>query len=205
MKKTVIAVIILLIAAMLCSCGGKQPSSSVKATSGSTQGISSITQDNVKSNMAIIMPKAEEIINCIRHGKIDVGKYDNESAITDSENGFKYTPVIDENRNTIAKLKTICETYFTQGYCDENLYASFKAPNELYKEINGALYLNVDAGGGSADKYDAETAQLVMQSSDTILVSMTCSDSNGKEYIAYVTFKLFDSVYKIDSITTAEK
>ena len=204
MKKLYPLLAALLLAVLLCACTSEKPTGQTTAAPVSVVTVKEITPENVAQQMALLMPQAEKITGYMKLGQIQVGEYDYDTAYTDSENGCKYVPVADESLNTIAKAKALCESCFTAEYCQANLYGVFEGPYELYKEIDGVLCLNVDAGGGGGDTYITQTARIVSQSDSDTLVSMDCRDSYEGEYIAYITFRLVDGTYKISDIKTTE-
>lgn len=204
MKKIIAFVITILALTSLCACDGGNEPQQETTTAAQAVTVAELTNDNVKAQMAILMPQAEKIYSYLMLGGLDVGTYDYDKAIVDSENGCRYTPVVDESLNTVAKVKALCETYYTKTYCESALYDVFGGTYPLYKEFDGVLCLNVDGGGGGGDTYVTETSQILTQNGDTVVVSMDCRDSYDGRYIAYVTLKLADGAYRIDAIQTTE-
>lgn len=180
--KRVLAVL-MLVALILCAgCGGKAET----------------TEEKLKQQLPELLENELEIEGIYRGG----GLTTENAAYTPDENGQCFVRVTDEDYPTVAVLKEKTEQVFTPAYAEENLYSyAFSGDWPRYEDIDGALHMDVNQGGGLDREWNTAEFQILEEKEDGVLVQVEYM-TYGSRYLAEMTLvPQEDGTYRIDTFT----
>lgn len=203
MKKhiSIIAALATLIAAALMLASCDRQGSELSTTAGGAA--AALTEQRLSQIAPELFKGAQDYYGYLALGSVKTVDFDY-SALAAQDNGCKYAEV-NERFKTVDELKAAAQEYYSSAYLEANLYTCFEGPYELYREIDGRLCLNVDAGGGGGYVYLSDTARLVSSDAQTATVTVDCFDNYNSEYTAEVTLKAIDGSWVIDALTYTDK
>lgn len=186
---------------MLAACnrqGGTEQSTSAGTTAAAV-----LTEQQLSALAPKLFKGVQDYYGYLALGMVKTVDFDY-SALPVQDNDCKYAEV-DEEFKTVAQLKEAAQEYFSPEYLEANLYTCFEGPYELYRDIDGKLCLNVDAGGGGGYTYIADTAKLISGSAPTAEITVDCVDNYDGQYTARATLKAINGKWVIDTLTYEDK
>ncbi|MBC8570127.1 LptM family lipoprotein [Zongyangia hominis] len=187
----------LLAAFMLCSlagCGekvekGDLPSDGKKATI-----------EQVKDYLDAMIPKAVEVIGIFSVDglPVDPGAAD---AATEDENGQIFVPVQSDTYHSVQDIKDAAEQVFTVDYLQQAYYQYvFDGTYARFKDVDGVLYEDVNQGGGGSNDWLTDTAEIVSQEADSIVVNITHADGYGGKNPCRMTLSATEDGWRIGNV-----